>query len=93
MPKIDYGELEEMPTLAEGQAADLKIDTGSLRVWLARTSIPDGETRPIQVEQLQEGRWVDITGDNDDPRVTHFKDHYLDGDWAGLYVTAVLRPH
>jgi len=56
-----YGELERMPTLAQGQAADLKVDTGTIRIWLSRCSIADGELDPMQVEQLEDGRWVDRT--------------------------------
>lgn len=36
-------QLSVMPTLAEGQADDLKVDGGDIRVWLARTSVEDGE--------------------------------------------------
>ena len=44
-------EIEDLPTLAEGQAADLKIDTDDdgLRVWLNRVS---GE---IEYERLVRG--------------------------------------
>ncbi len=48
-------------TLAQGQAADLKVDTGTVRVWLSRCGIEDGETRPVQYERLMNGRWVDVT--------------------------------
>ena len=56
-----YEELEAMPTLAQGQAADLKVDTGEIRIWLSRCSIANGELDPIQVERLENGRWVDRT--------------------------------
>lgn len=58
------GELRSKPTLAQGQAANLKWDNGEYRVWLSRCSIEDGELDPVQVEQLIDGRWVDVTCDN-----------------------------
>jgi len=53
-------ELEAMPTLATGQADDLKVDTGAKRVWLSRCTIEDGEpfNNKVTVERLQDGRWV-----------------------------------
>lgn len=55
-------DLEEMETLCESQTCDLKVDTGDARLWLARTSIEDGEPfrNTIYVELLDEsGRWID----------------------------------
>lgn len=54
-------ELEELPTIAEGQADDLKIETASTRVWLSRCSVEDGEpfNDKVTVERLQSGRWVE----------------------------------
>ena len=65
MQIIDYQQLEAMPALCTGQAADLKIDTGNVRVWLSRCSIADGELDPVQVEVLDEenGRWVEVPVD------------------------------
>lgn len=54
-------DLERLPTLAVGQADDLKVDTGSIRVWLSRCGPEDGETQPIKVEKLDCGRWLDAT--------------------------------
>lgn len=53
-------DLEAMPTLATGQTDDLKIDTGTERVWLARTGIADGEpyNNRVTIEALVNGRWV-----------------------------------
>lgn len=53
--------LSTLPTLAQGQAADLKYDDGETRIWLSRCSAADGETQPVQIERLIEGRWVDVT--------------------------------
>lgn len=36
-------ELEAMPTLCVGQAADLKVDDGNIRVWLSRCDVASGE--------------------------------------------------
>jgi hypothetical protein len=35
-------QLREMPTLAQGQFADLKYDHGGRRVWLSRMKVQDG---------------------------------------------------
>jgi hypothetical protein len=56
------GQLAEYPTLAQGHCADLRIDTGTTRVWVSRMGIQDGETRPLQVEVYKPdaGRWVEV---------------------------------
>lgn len=36
-------ELEALPTLCQGQADDLKIEGGGVRIWLSRCGIEDGE--------------------------------------------------
>jgi hypothetical protein len=67
-----YRELDELPTLAEGQAEDLKLDTMTLetgvdfdhgadvvRVWTSR--VEPGE---IEAERRIDGRWV--PGDDND---------------------------
>ena len=45
--------LEELPTLAQGQADDLKIDTGKIRVWLSRV---DGSVS-IEAYDEKTGKW------------------------------------
>jgi len=54
-------DLEKRKTLAVGQTDDLKIDTGTTRVWVARTTIEDGEpfNNRISVEKFNRktGRW------------------------------------
>ena len=84
MPMITCGELKNMPTLAVGQAADLKIDTGATRVWFSRCGLADGETHPIQIEKLINGRWEDVTPDC-------LGDFPLDGDYAGISVQIIVR--
>lgn len=59
IPEVE--ELQHMPTLCQGQCADLKMDDGRFRVWLSRMGPEDGETHPVQVEELRDGRWEDIT--------------------------------
>lgn len=54
-------ELEAMPTLAVGQADDLKVDTGEERVWLARTGAEDRQVYAINHERLINGRWVVVS--------------------------------
>ena len=55
-------ELEEMLTLASSQADNLKIDTGTIRVWLSRCTIADGEphNNKVSVEYLEGGGWKTI---------------------------------
>ncbi len=53
--------LKDLPTLAQGQCADLKVDDGERRVWVSRMTPEDGETQPVQVERLIDGCWVDVT--------------------------------
>ncbi len=61
-----YREIDELPTLAVGQADDLKIDTAELSVAV---TYPDGVDRIrvwthrptwnyVNVERLVAGRWV-----------------------------------
>jgi len=52
-------ELEKLPTISQGQADDLKIETDTLRVWLSRV---DGS---VSVEQLVNGRWELISEEGD----------------------------
>jgi len=53
-------ELAELPTLAVGQEADLKIDTGKVRIWLSRCGIVDGARwdNEVTVERFDGGKWV-----------------------------------
>ena len=62
---FDRDELDAMPTLAVGQADDLKIDNGDgIRVWVSRV---DGS---ISVERFDpaEGRWETVDESAPDPR-------------------------
>lgn len=54
MRKYTREELEDMPTLVETDAADLKVDEEDFRVYLSRV----GEG--IQYEVLIGGRWWDL---------------------------------
>ena len=55
-------ELEDMETLQEGYADDLKLEEDGYRVWLSRVGIKDGMTynNMVTVEELQNGSWVTI---------------------------------
>jgi hypothetical protein len=55
-----YAQLSQMPTLAVGQADDLKVDTGTVRVWISRVGKADGAAsdHEISVEVLKDGRWT-----------------------------------
>jgi hypothetical protein len=62
MPRYTADELRSLPTLSVAQADNLKIDTGTERVWLSRCGIEDGEPYDdkITIERLRGGRWVTI---------------------------------
>lgn len=53
-------ELEALPTLATGQADDLKVETENRRVWLSRCGVEDGEPYPNKatVEKLTGGEYI-----------------------------------
>ena len=93
MATLEYSDLERMQTLSTGQAADLKLDTGTMRVWVSRCSLADGETQPVQVERLIDGSWVDVTTPaRYTGRVCEFKDFYIDaGPYQGYKITAITR--
>jgi hypothetical protein len=62
MPRYTADELRSLPTLSVAQADNLKIDTGTERVWLSRCGVEDGEPYDdkITVERLRGGRWVTV---------------------------------
>jgi hypothetical protein len=55
-------ELEILPTLAQGQTDNLKVDDGETRVWLCRCGVADGMPYENQIteERLTDGRWVTV---------------------------------
>lgn len=57
-------ELRKLPTLATGQADDLKLEDLDLgyRVWLSRCSIADGEpyNNKVSVERYVGNRWKTV---------------------------------
>ncbi len=55
-------ELEEMEVLIQGQADDCLIDTPSMRLWLSRCGVEDGEPcdNKVTIEELRRGRWVEV---------------------------------
>lgn len=59
MRRYTLAELEAMPTINVGYTADLKVDTGTERIWQERTTIADGEPfeHTITVERLIDGAW------------------------------------
>jgi hypothetical protein len=60
MRRFNVDDLEQRPTLAQGQCCDLKVDTGDFRVWLCRVN--KGE---ISYETLDAGRWVPANRDGE----------------------------
>ena len=61
MLRYSAKDLRAMPTLAVGQADDLKVDDGEVRVWLSRCGPEDGEPyrNKVSVESLlPPGRWI-----------------------------------
>lgn len=53
-------DLQNLPTLHQGQCCDCKIDTGSVRVWLCRVA------GGVTIENYLNGRWVTVSGDCND---------------------------
>lgn len=61
--------LEALPTLAVGQADNLKLENRTTRVWLCRCGVEDGmlADNVVSVEKLVDGRWrvvEEYCGDN-----------------------------
>ena len=54
-------ELKKMPTIATGQAFDLKVESDGLRVFLCRCGTEDGMPYDdaISIEKLKNGNWVE----------------------------------
>jgi len=59
MKKYTLTELKAMPTLSKGHFDNLKVDTGTERIWLSRMTIADGMPYNNQVteEHLIDGNW------------------------------------
>jgi len=53
-------QLADLPTIAQGQAEDLKMEEFPYRVWLSRCGPEDGETHRVSVEECINGRWTQI---------------------------------
>lgn len=62
MERYTLAELAALPTLCVGQTDDLKVDTGTVRVWLSRCDVEDGELYAyrVTVEKRQNGRWEEV---------------------------------
>lgn len=64
MRKHTLAELDKLPTLAVGQADDLKIETADRRIWLSRCGVEDGEPYPnkVSVEEYNAvtNRWETV---------------------------------
>jgi len=54
--------LSQLPTISQGQAEDLKIETQEFRVWLSRLTKEDGmsEDNEILIERFDGSQWLDI---------------------------------
>ena len=54
-------ELRAMPTLATGQADDLKIETADHRLWLSRCTVEDGApcNNKVTVERRAGNAWIE----------------------------------
>lgn len=59
MKRLTRAKLEALPTLAQDQTNDLKVETARTRVWLSRCSIKDGEpyNHKVTVEVFRKGKW------------------------------------
>ena len=62
MPRYTAADLKDLPTLAQGQADNLKLDDGETRVWLCRCGVADGMpyNNQITIERLVDGRWITV---------------------------------
>lgn len=63
MKRFSLAELEALPTLHEGQYDDLKVEEGTIRVWLSRMTVGDGApcNNQVTVEDVNtRGRRVKI---------------------------------
>lgn len=67
LKRYTANELRDLPTLATGQADNLKLEFtdpyhGEVRVWLSRCGVEDGMPYDdiITIENLAEGRWVQV---------------------------------
>jgi hypothetical protein len=60
--EVSLDELEELPTLCQGQADDLKIESPDERVWLSRCGVEDGEPwdNKVTIERRVDGRWTEV---------------------------------
>ena len=68
-------ELEDLPVLCQGQADDLKIDTGEVRVWLCRCDVSDGMpyNNAVTIERLStKGRWEEVSMHEARPRGVYY---------------------
>lgn len=54
--------LRLLPTLFQGQFAELKLERGELRYWVSRMTKRDGETNAVYVEHFdrQRSKWVTV---------------------------------
>lgn len=68
-PRYTLEQIEEMPTIHQGQYANLKIDTSTERVWLSRLTVEDGQpyNNQVTVEHLADGSWVTVAEYEPDP--------------------------
>lgn len=57
--RYSASELKRMPTLHQGHYDNLKLDTGTQRVWLSRMTVADGAEADnmVRIEELRDGSW------------------------------------
>jgi hypothetical protein len=62
MKRFSLAELEALPTLHSGQYDNLKVEKGTIRVWLSRMTVGDGApcNNQVTVEDVQNGRRVTV---------------------------------
>lgn len=58
--KYTLTELENMPTITQGQFSNMKYDDGETKILLSRCTIEDGEpyNNKVTVEKLINGNWT-----------------------------------
>lgn len=60
-PRYTLDEIEDMPTIHQGQFDNLKYQDANTKIWLSRLTVEDGQpyNNQVTIERLQNGCWVE----------------------------------
>jgi len=55
-------QLKAMRTISQGHTDNLKVDTGTTRIWLSRMTVEDGMpyNNQVTVEKMKNGVWETV---------------------------------